>query len=327
MTPAAPRPLVPSRIAVSVVALGIPLLTTTLALVIAHSWRPELPELIATGWGPDGVRETGAFGPTVWGLAALALVFAVGLWAIAFFWGRAAMTRRFAAGFAVGLGIFVPGLLLVMLQAQRGLAPGQEPVLAGGVVTGVVLGALAAGAVAAWLLPGDPPQPAHGPVPDDAPRLPLGEAEHAAWVRSSGRSGAPWIVAGAALLLLTLGFATRDWLLAAVITLPVALLVAALTRWTVTVSRAGLVARPGLPLPRMTIPIEEIESAEVGAVRAVREFGGWGLRVGQGGRTGLILRSGEAIVIHRTGGRETVITIDDAATAVALLNSLAARTR
>jgi len=60
----------------------------------------------------------------------------------------------------------------------------------------------------------------------------------------------------------------------------------------------------------------------------VREFGGWGVRTSVAtGATGVVLRSGEAIEIHRTGGRRFLVTVDDAATGAALLATLAERDR
>jgi hypothetical protein len=40
-----------------------------------------------------------------------------------------------------------------------------------------------------------------------------------------------------------------------------------------------------------------------------------------------VVRAGEAILIHRTGGRQLLVTIDDATTGAALLNTLADRSR
>ena len=58
------------------------------------------------------------------------------------------------------------------------------------------------------------------------------------------------------------------------------------------------------------------------------DFGGWGWRTGLGGdRTGVVLRTGEALKVERTGGRLFFITTDDAAGAAALLNTLADRAR
>ena len=62
-------------------------------------------------------------------------------------------------------------------------------------------------------------------------------------------------------------------------------------------------------------------------VSPLAEFGGWGYRVGRGGRVGVVLRTGEGLQVERSGGRSFVVTIDDAATGAALLNTLAARSR
>lgn len=320
------RPVPPHRVVTTVVALGVPLLTTAIVLAVAHLWRADLPEQLVTGWGPDGPRETAGFAATVWPLAAMTLVMATGMWAAGFFWGHSAMTRRFATGAAVWLGTFVPGLLLATLAVQRGLPAGGEPTADGRFVWAVAVPFVLA-LVTAWLVPGDPPQPARRPVPSDAPRLPLGEAEQAAWVGTVEQASWPVILGGCALLTAVVGTASGQWWLALTIAVPLAALLVIMTRWTVTVSRDGLSARGALPRPRLLVPLDEIESAEVGTVRAVRDFGGWGLRLASGGRTGLILRSGEAIVVRRTGGRVVLVTIDDAATAVALLNALAARAR
>ena len=103
------------------------------------------------------------------------------------------------------------------------------------------------------------------------------------------------------------------------------MVVGGLSTWTVTVDQRGLVARALLPRPRVVVPLGEVEHAEVVHVSPVREFGGWGLRMGLDGRVGVVLRGGEALEVARTGGRRVVVTVDDAATGAALLNTLAAR--
>ncbi|GAA3029785.1 hypothetical protein GCM10020000_03060 [Streptomyces olivoverticillatus] len=58
----------------------------------------------------------------------------------------------------------------------------------------------------------------------------------------------------------------------------------------------------------------------------MRDFGGWGYRA-RPGASGIVLRSGDAISARLTTGSEFVVTVDDAATAAALLNTLADRER
>jgi hypothetical protein len=77
----------------------------------------------------------------------------------------------------------------------------------------------------------------------------------------------------------------------------------------------------------MSIPLDEVLGAEQVTVSPFHEFGGWGYRVGRGGRVGVVLRAGVGLQVARTGGRSFVVTVDDAATGAALLNTLAARSR
>jgi hypothetical protein len=107
----------------------------------------------------------------------------------------------------------------------------------------------------------------------------------------------------------------------------VAVLFAAMLAFTVRVDATGLTVRSILGRPGTHIPADEVERASVTEVRALRQFGGWGWRVGRGGRVGVVLRSGEGLLVERSGGRSFVVTVGDAATGAALLNTLADRAR
>jgi hypothetical protein len=95
----------------------------------------------------------------------------------------------------------------------------------------------------------------------------------------------------------------------------------------VRVSAAGLTVRSTFGWPRTTVPADEVERADVVQVRPVHDFGGYGWRLGRQGRTGVVVRAGEALEVTRTGGRALVVTVDDAADAAALLNTMAERAR
>jgi hypothetical protein len=95
--------------------------------------------------------------------------------------------------------------------------------------------------------------------------------------------------------------------------------------WTIRVDARGVRMRSSLGIPRITIPLANIESADVIHVQAIAEYGGFGVRWGLGGRFGVILRSGEALQVLRHNGRSVVVTVDDAETAAALINGLVAR--
>ena len=55
--------------------------------------------------------------------------------------------------------------------------------------------------------------------------------------------------------------------------------------------------------------------------------GGWGWRTGVGGTIGIVMRKGEGIEVVHSGGKRLVVTVDDAETAAALLNTMADRAR
>lgn len=87
----------------------------------------------------------------------------------------------------------------------------------------------------------------------------------------------------------------------------------------VNVDHNGIEARPVLGWPVFSVAADEVETVSVGHVTPFTEFGGWGLRWIPGG-FGIVMRSGEAIVIKRKNGKTFTITIDDAeAAAKALL--------
>ena len=101
-------------------------------------------------------------------------------------------------------------------------------------------------------------------------------------------------------------------------------LMVAVTSARVVVDRDGVrVSTLGLSWSR--IPIERVASAEVGQVSALGDFGGWGWRIGRDGRRGFVTRSGEALVVHRRGEPDVLVTVDDARGAAAVVNTLAAR--
>ncbi|MEU7488977.1 DUF1648 domain-containing protein [Streptomyces sp. NPDC042319] len=199
-------------------------------------------------------------------------------------------------------------------SAAAGLPLWQLAVALGAGVVAAALGRLLAGK--------DTPLPDDG-AGGDAPRLALAASEVAGWSRTVTSP-----------LLYGLGAAL---LLAGLITGPAAgwsvtpglfvggLLVLALAGLRVTADRHGLtVTPPLLPYPRMRIPLARIREADSREIAALREFGGWGYRMRPGG-SGFVLRSGEALSLRLASGKEFVVTVGDAATAAALLNTLVDR--
>lgn len=318
---------VPHRGVTTALTLGVPAALAAATVAVGLGWRDRLPDPVASHWGPDGVDGSSSVAGLLIPLVGMTLVFAAALWAVGYFWGRAAMTRRFATGTAVWVATFVDGLTILMLAAQLDVATAADARDLGAGLAAVIVGALAVALVVAWLVPGDQRQPSDAPIPAGARRLPLPESETATWVQQVQWVSPVWLVAGSLAFAVAIGAAARSWWLTAALAAFLVPLLVTATAWTVTVDRHGLAARSRLPRPRILVPLEEVEVAQVVQVDPLREFGGWGLRTGLGGRVGVVVRKGAALEVLRTGGRRVVVTVDDAATGAALLNTLAARTR
>lgn len=317
---------VPHRTMTSVLTLVVPAALVGTTLAVAAAWSDELPNPVAVHFDSDGPNRYASLAGLLWPSAAVSLLVGVGCWVLAYFWGRAALARRTASATAVGVAGLMAALTIGILDLQRGLADAAD-VGDTGLVTVIALGVGIVGAVlGAVLMPGDVHHPAGGQVPADAPRLDLGADESASWV-ARAQSRATLVVGGAvALLTFVIAALSQLWAVA-IVGVAILVLVLAMGRFTVVVDRRGLTVRSTLGWPRTGVPLDEVVRAEVVVVSPFREFGGWGLRVGRGGRVGVVLRTGEALQVERSGGRALVVTVDDAATAAALLNTLASRAR
>ena len=297
------------------------------AALVAASWADELPDPVAVHWsgngGPDGYSSlAGAIGVGLGIGAACVVLFS----AITWFWGRTASTRRMMAATTVWTAGLIALALVGILDQQRGLTDAHQAGAITGVVLVAVLVPLLPSVAAALLVHPDPPLPATGAVAGDAPRATLGRDERGAWVgRASGRA-LPVVVLGTTILLVAVAVAAQLWFLLAV-ALALTVLLLTMASFHVRVSAAGLTVRSTFGWPRTTVPADEVERADVVQVRPVHDFGGYGWRLGRQGRTGVVVRAGEALEVTRTGGRALVVTVDDAADAAALLNTMAERAR
>ncbi|MFI6687127.1 DUF1648 domain-containing protein [Streptomyces sp. NPDC050485] len=167
------------------------------------------------------------------------------------------------------------------------------------------------------------PAPVPSRDPGEPERIDLAEGEVAGWMRRAPSRVLLW--AGVALVAATIGVLYMAGWSRALLPLMIALPCLALSCPYVTVDRHGLTARPTvLPWPRIRVPLSDVDRAVSREVKVPSEYGGWGYRV-RPGKSGLVLRSGEAIVVRRRSGREFAVTVDDSATGAALLNTLADR--
>ena len=316
------------RLRSTLLGLVLPLLLLATAIVVVLGWRDELPDPVATHWGPDGVNGTGSLTGLVVLVAAIGTACVVGGWALAYFVGFAASVRRTAVGMSLGLAGFLSAMLVGTLAVQRGL----DDASATGDVDGVIYAALAIGAAlgagGALLVPSDPPQPAAADDPAAAPStLELPAGVRSAWVQQLGTPALRWVGVMTGLVFAVLGVVAGLALLFVPLGVLLGALVAAFSSFTVVVDRRGLGVRGSFGWPRLHVPADEVLDATVEQVNPLRDFGGWGYRVGRGGRVGVVTRAGEALVVERTGGRRSVVTVDDAATGATLLRAFAAQAR
>ncbi|MGC4904619.1 DUF1648 domain-containing protein [Streptomyces cyaneofuscatus] len=238
------------------------------------------------------------------------------------FYGRA-HRLLIAGGWAVAafLQYVLGAALIVNLDTPDGA--GRFPLwhLAMALGAAVLVGGI--GLLLARLVPA-PEDPRAGKSPADRERIALADGEVAGWARTTGSW---WLPLSALVIVATgtgLGYGV-NWFLGVPL-LVIAVPALTFSRAHVTVDRRGLTVSGLLPWPRFQLPLERIEAADSRRVDAVAEFGGWGYRI-RPGRTGFIVRSGEAIVARQRGGREFAVTVEDSGTGAALLNTLVDRNR
>ncbi|TBN57057.1 DUF1648 domain-containing protein [Glaciihabitans arcticus] len=321
------------RIRIILIAGVVPLVIAVVGVIALLSWT-DLPDPIAVHWGPTGSAD--GYGSLL-GLATLFLLSVVAFAAIV----TVAIARlrastrpsaqpRFLVGMSVWFATLLTAVLVGSVGIQRGLedaaaAPSVLPVLGLALVAATLLG-LIAGLVA--------PKPVTlEPSSVEEPRFALAPEERAVFTRTIAPSriaivsfaAATILVIATAVLVAVVGRPAM-FVIIAVVSLVLVLSFASLN-WRLRIGRDGVRLRAAGGYPRFTVPIDEIAAASVVDVQAMAEFGGWGIRFGAGGRTGVILRSGEALEITRHTGRSLVVTVDDAATAAGLVNGLVQRSR
>lgn len=311
--------------------LGVlaPVVVTAAAWLVVVTLLPRVPEPAALHWGTSGVDRTGSVAELVAPSATLGGVSLVVMGVLAVLTGRQAFVRRMVLGLAVGLATMFAGITLATVVVQVDAPTATEAASPEWWIVGSIVAALALGAGAARLAGADPALPARGPLDPDVATADLPEGQRAVWLRTVAGLGrtATWVVLVAGAVVAAALWLLTDTLVVLVVTVPVLVLVLTMTTWQVQVDARGLTARSTVGRPRMRIPAAEVERAHVTTVRPFREFGGWGIRTNVAGTVGVVVRSGEAIAVERTGGRRFVVTVDDAATGAALLNTYAQRGR
>ncbi|WP_411083251.1 DUF1648 domain-containing protein [Streptomyces sp. cmx-18-6] len=297
-------------------------------LIVFVALKDRLPNRLASHFNAAGEVD-GQVDRAVFVLSVAPMLLLLGaMWVLMAvngkFYGRA--HRLLIAGgwgFAAFLGYLMAAVLFVNVDATEGGSAARFPAWHLAVALGSAVLAGALGLLTARLIPG-PEDPDAGKTPGEGGRIALADGEVAGWARTTG---AWWLPLSSLLLLASAGGLAYavGWYSATPLFL-FALLAVTFSRPHVTVDRRGLTVSGLLPWPRVQVPLERIEAADSREVNAVAEFGGWGYRI-RPGRSGFIVRSGEAIVARRTNGRDFIVTVEDSATGAALLNTLVDRRR
>lgn len=297
------------------------------AALLVNSWRAQLPPAVAVHWGVGGAPNGYAsLGTAIGVMLVSGGVLVLGFAAITLGLGQSALTRRIGAAVTIWSALFLSLVTVGSLYGQRGLADARDAPGISGVLLVAIGGSVVAAIVVAVLVPGDPVQPTVEPVDRAAPRVALEAGMRTVW--SGGAESPAALVAGigAAALMLVLAVLTQFWVLVIMAVLIFGL-IASMSIVVVRIDGIGVLIRSPLGWPRTQIPLTEVVRADVIDVRPLRDFGGWGWRVGRRGRVGIALRGGESLLVERTGDRSTVVTVDHALIAAGTLNALADQAR
>ncbi|PJJ63887.1 DUF1648 domain-containing protein [Compostimonas suwonensis] len=331
-----PRPEPRHRARFAIVVFGVPALLGLVALVLALVWLPELPDPVAVHWGTDGVN---GYGPA-WVTILLIPVLGIGLPALL---GLIALTSagtrlppvsaRWTGAFVPALSTFLVVLATGTLAVQRGLSDAHDAGGIGGVALVGGVAAVAVGVIAWFALPADPlPAPdaatgasagAAGSAGSSSPAIRLGPGERAAWTAvTSSPPLVVWLIIAVALVPVVVFLIVPEAWSAMIVTAVILVIALCLLSWRVTVDARGLHVRALLGVPVFHVALDEIAAVRTVQVDPLAEFGGWGIRLGTGGRLGIVTRRGPGIEVERTNGRRLVVTAPDAATGAALLTGL-----
>lgn len=302
----------------------LPIVIAVVTALVSLTWLPELPDPVAMHWGSGGPDGFGHAAIMIALPAGIILAFAI--FAVVTSWKLTADGRLLAGQrLLIVTSLWLSALLSVTMGGslfiQRGLSDASQagdvgPWMLGGLALGT---ALAAGA---WFLL---PPVTRVPLATESAPLPVAPTERVAWSRTITIAPAAWWAIGVGLAAALAGVVVTAimgtaWVLALIAFVVIALFVVGTVAWRATADGRGLTVRSAVGWPSFTVPVAEIVSVRAVHVDAVAEFGGWGFRWDGAGRSGVIVRSGDAIEVERTSGKRFVVTVPDAATAASVLS-------
>lgn len=317
-----------ARRAALIAGVWAPLAIVAVAEAVLISMGATGPAQVVVHWGTNGPDRMGPWWelPLTVGIVGVSVIALLGV-----FIARTRRITRMSAWFApISLGITVFHTVVLgggTLLLSTGPVNPLVTILGGFVV------AVAAVLITGFGLPRESPEP----LAVAATPLPLAAGEVAAWsgvVEMSAAFVIAMVAIAAALVVLAVVLLVTAARAGAVLFIPAGLILLSLvcfTQWRVTAGASGFAVRSVVGWPALRVPVADIASAAAVTVDPMSEFGGWGPRWIMGpngkGRWGFIARRGEGVEVVRRDGRSVVVTVDDAATAAAVLEAYAAGAR
>ncbi len=311
-----------------VVALIIPLLITGAALAWSFALAAQLPARIVVHWDlaghPNGYGSPFEF-PIGLASSCLPLIAILG-GAVILISHRGPLTplAKLLAVTSIWVTLIISITFLgSLLDANAGKDIG--------LLLGLGFGSATVVGTGAWFVLPRGIRGVGGSVRPPVTPVALAQGERASWIRTASLSaGLTWgivlicVAIAAVTIVSTILTKGQYWWIAFI---PLVVLLIALSNfaWTVRVDARGLTIRSVLGIPVVHVPLDQVTSADVIDVQAISQYGGWGIRLAFNGRLGVIVRSGEALEVHRSKGLDVVVTVDDASSAAALLNGLVQR--
>lgn len=325
----------PTRGTKTALAIGVvgPTIAAGTGLALVLNGLGSLPDPAAIHWGgsgkPDGFGSPMAF---VW-------ILVIAGWALPLLLSLSTVPTlkrgtyhsniRFMIAGSVWMSVLISTILAISVYLQRGLTDAAQ---APSVIPALVIGLLSATACGflAWLIL---PRPTAAPAPGIAVApLTLAPHERAVWAGTARTS--PWITvpvsaAIAAFAVASILTASADSPTALVllgVSIALIALLVVFGSFRVTVGEKGVIVRAYFGKPSIAVTLPDIESAQVTSVSPLADWGGYGWRAKPAG-TGIVTRSGQALRVVKTNGKELVVTVDEAHLAAATLQALVSRTK
>lgn len=313
------------------VAAGVPLALVGTSLALQAAWWDELPRVMPKHWNGAGnadalgTRWSTTISTLIIGIAVPALMIAIT--APSFTRGARGWVYRFLASMSAGMAALGAVLAAGTFWLHRGVAEGGPWPRMGGVTAAAFASAFVVG-IAAFLI--QPQQKSTNRSAMPLPSIDVDPGETVAWINEARvPRWLLWLLGGvtATVAAVAVFFLVQGYLAAGLIYLGVlvfmCLVIPAVAVFRVRVDKRGFSVVSALGWPKVDVPLENIADARAVTVDGLTEFGGYGVRMAPGA-FGVVLRNGEAIEVSRRHGRRVVVTVDDAATAAALIKAFKA---